>query len=176
MGKQKIDKCNEIVFGHRSTPQPHSHFEAERKSTTENTHSLSLCFSPPSLSLCRSSPARCRAACLTGCLFVCVLSGKLTRSQNEYENICIGVPRGPHTAAAAAAAARTLSATWKFICHRRRWQFGRKMEHEAITRSAVVSRELLDVPWWCWTRVANRGTGKQMICKIKMNGCTVLVQ
>lgn len=66
-----------------------------------------------SVSLCHSSPASCFASCLTGCLFVFVLSGKLTRSQNEYENICIGVPQGPRAtaAASAAAAARRVSAS-----------------------------------------------------------------
>lgn len=87
MGKQEINKCNEIVFGHRSTPQPHFTFFEGRMVINY--------FSPPlSASVCRSSPASCFSCCLTGCLFVFVLSEKLTRSQNEYENICIGVPLG----------------------------------------------------------------------------------
>lgn len=63
MGKQKIDKCNEIVSGHRSTPRPHSHFEAEWKINDSLSTPpppsfslpLSLCFSlfaSPSLYLC----------------------------------------------------------------------------------------------------------------------------
>lgn len=51
-------------------------------------------------------PSKLFVCCLTGCLFVFVLSEKLTRSQNEYENICIGVPPG-----AAAAAAIRVSAS-----------------------------------------------------------------
>lgn len=43
---------------------------------------------------CHFSLTSCFACCITGCWFVFVLSEKLTRSQNEYENICIGVPWG----------------------------------------------------------------------------------
>lgn len=40
MGKQKIDKCNEIV-GHRSTPKPHSH--SEWKSAEEKRKKNTFC-------------------------------------------------------------------------------------------------------------------------------------
>lgn len=32
-----------------------------------------------------------------------------------------------------------------------------------------------DIPWWCWTRVANWGVHDQMICKVKINSCGVLL-
>lgn len=38
------------------------------------------------------------------------------------------------------------------------------------------SQGAADVPWWCWTRVANWGVHEQMICKINMNSCDVLLQ
>lgn len=52
MGKQKIDKCKGIVLGHRSTPQPDSHFEAECKSKTGKNPVLSLGVIPPQQAVC----------------------------------------------------------------------------------------------------------------------------
>lgn len=110
----------------------------------EKKYFLSSLLLSLSLSLCHPSPASCFACCLTGCLFVFVLSEKLTRSQNEYENICIGVPSGLRAAPAAAppaAAVLRVFSDLKIHLLYRRWQFGCKIEHEVITHLAVISRE-----------------------------------
>lgn len=171
MGKQKIDKCNEIVFGHRSTPQPHSHFEAEWKSTT-GKKTVSVSFSP------------------SLCVFVSFLPSKLFCPLSYRVFICFCFVRKAH---------QKPTWIWKHLhrCPPRGnvlplllAQFQRPensfatqtmtiwMENGTWSYYALGSRfqGAANVPWWCWTRVANWGVHEQMICKIEMNSCNVLLQ
>lgn len=176
MGKQKIDKCNEIGFGHRSTPQPHSHFEAEWKSATGKKKKNSFC--------------------LFLCIFVSFLPSKLFCLLSYRVFICFCFVRKAY---------QKPKWIWKhlhrcppratcycccFCCCRCSQSFSVLkihlpqqmmtiwMENGTWSYYALCSRfqGAGDVPWWCWTRVANWGVHEQMICKIKMNRCNVLLQ
>lgn len=143
----------------------------------------SLCVSLlPSVCLCRSSPAGCFSSCLTECLFVFVLSGKLTRSQHEYETCAEVSPEGR---------ALLLLLLLPLLPPLRLLAEFPRPENSFATQTMTIwmengtwsyyalgshSQGAADVPWWCWTRVANWGVHEQMICKINMNSCDVLLQ
>lgn len=145
MGKQKIDKCNEIVFGHRSTSQPHSRREAEWKSTTgEET----LCIFVSSL------PSKLFRL-LSNRVFICFcFVGKAHRKPKWIWKHLHGCPRG--------AAALLLPPLADF----------QRPENSFATQTMTIWMEngtrghyvpgsrfqgAARVPRWCWARVANWG-------------------
>lgn len=161
MGKQKIDKCNEIVFGHRSTPQATFSFWGRMEINNQKKKKERRCASvscSPSLCIFVSFRLSKLFCLLSNRVFICFcFVGKAHQKPKWTWKHLHRCPRR-----AECCCSQSFS-DLKIHLPRRRWQFGWKMEHEAIMCSAVVCRELLTSPDGAERRVANWGVHGQTI-------------
>lgn len=142
-------------------PRPHSHFEAEWKSAIRREKKkVGFCLSLSLSSLCifvsfRLSKLFCL---LSNRVFICFCFVRKAHQKPKW------IWKHLHRCPRRAECCRSQSfSDLKIHLPRRRWQFGWKMEHEAIMCSAVVSRELPTSPDGAERRVANWGVHGQTI-------------
>lgn len=175
MGKQKIDKCNEIVFGHRSTPQATFSFWGRMEiSNQKRKKKVGFCLSLSLSSLCifvsfRLSKLFCL---LSNRVFICFCFVRKAHQKPKW------IWKHLHRCPRRAECCRSQSfSDLKIHLPRRRWQFGWKMEHEAIMCSDSRFQGAADIPWWCWTTSGKlRRTRPNDLNKKGMNSYNVPLQ